>query len=112
MNLTGAFLLTKAAMRAMRQEGGGAIVHIASRMAIRVKEGHGAYAASKAGILQLTQPSLPLGEWPPLLHPSSPLRESAPSLSSPLSCSFIASFLCGRGAFSFIPSPHRGRGRG
>ena len=55
MNLTGAFLLTKAAMRAMRQEGGGAIVHIASRMAIRVKEGHGAYAASKAGILQLTQ---------------------------------------------------------
>ena len=84
MNLTGAFLLTKAAMRAMRQEGGGAIVHIASRMAIRVKEGHGAYAASKAGILQLTQPSLPLGERPPLLHPSSPLRESAPSPSSPL----------------------------
>lgn len=55
VNLTGAFLLTKAAMRAMRQQGGGAIVHIASRMAIRVKEEHGAYAASKAGILQLTQ---------------------------------------------------------
>ena len=55
VNLTGAFLLTKAAMAAMRQQGGGAIVHIASRMAIRVKEGHGAYAASKAGILQLTQ---------------------------------------------------------
>jgi NAD(P)-dependent dehydrogenase (short-subunit alcohol dehydrogenase family) len=55
VNLTGAFLLTKAAMAVMRQQGGGSIVHIASRMAIRVKEGHGAYAASKAGILQLTQ---------------------------------------------------------
>ncbi|HSD52460.1 MAG TPA: SDR family NAD(P)-dependent oxidoreductase [Candidatus Methylomirabilis sp.] len=55
VNLTGAFLLTKAAMATMRQQGGGSIVHIASRMAIRVKEGHGAYAASKAGILQLTQ---------------------------------------------------------
>ena len=55
VNLTGAFLLTKAAMRAMRQQKGGSIVHIASRMAIRVKEEHGAYAASKAGILQLTQ---------------------------------------------------------
>jgi NAD(P)-dependent dehydrogenase (short-subunit alcohol dehydrogenase family) len=55
VNLTGAFLLTRAAMVAMREAGGGAIVHVASRMAIRVKEGHGAYAASKAGILQLTQ---------------------------------------------------------
>jgi NAD(P)-dependent dehydrogenase (short-subunit alcohol dehydrogenase family) len=55
VNLTGAFLVTKAAMKSMRAQGGGAIVHIASRMAIRVKEGHGAYAAAKAGILQLTQ---------------------------------------------------------
>jgi len=55
VNLTGAFLLTRAAMTAMREQGGGAIVHIASRAAIRAKEGHGAYAASKAGILQLTQ---------------------------------------------------------
>ncbi|MFI5339590.1 MAG: SDR family NAD(P)-dependent oxidoreductase [Candidatus Methylomirabilales bacterium] len=55
VNLTGAFLVTKAAMKAMREQGGGSIVHIASRMAIRVKEEHGAYAASKAGILQLTQ---------------------------------------------------------
>ena len=39
----------------MREQGGGAIVHIASRAAIRAKEHHGAYAASKAGILQLTQ---------------------------------------------------------
>ncbi|MCK7490273.1 MAG: SDR family oxidoreductase [Anaerotruncus sp.] len=55
VNLTGAFLVTKAALKTMREQGGGAIVHIASRMAIRVKEGHGAYAAAKAGILQLTQ---------------------------------------------------------
>jgi 3-oxoacyl-[acyl-carrier protein] reductase len=55
VNLTGAFLVTKTALRVMREHGGGAIVHIASRMAIRVKEGHGAYAAAKAGILQLTQ---------------------------------------------------------
>ncbi len=54
VNLHGAFLMTKAAMQAMRGRGG-SIVHIASRMAIRVKEGHGAYAAAKAGILQLTQ---------------------------------------------------------
>jgi NAD(P)-dependent dehydrogenase (short-subunit alcohol dehydrogenase family) len=55
VNLTGAFLVTKAALTALRERGGGSIVHIASRMAIRVKEGHGAYAAVKAGILQLTQ---------------------------------------------------------
>ncbi len=55
VNLTGAFLVTQAAMAAMRETGGGAIVHVASRMALRVKEHHGAYAAAKAGILQLTQ---------------------------------------------------------
>src|SRR6185503_8504350 len=55
VNLTGAFLLTRSALRALREQGGGAMVHIASRAAIRAKEGHGAYAASKAGILQLTQ---------------------------------------------------------
>ena len=56
INLTGAFLQTKAAMTAMREQGqGGAIVLIASRMAIRAREGMVAYGASKAGILQLTQ---------------------------------------------------------
>jgi NAD(P)-dependent dehydrogenase (short-subunit alcohol dehydrogenase family) len=55
VNLTGSFLLTKAAMRAMRQQGGGAIVHTASRMAIRIKERRGAYAPSKGGILALTR---------------------------------------------------------
>ncbi len=55
INLTGAFLVTKAAMRVMREQGGGSIVHIASRMALRVKEGHAAYAAAKAGVMQLTE---------------------------------------------------------
>jgi NAD(P)-dependent dehydrogenase (short-subunit alcohol dehydrogenase family) len=55
VNLTGAFLQTRAALRALREQGGGAIVHIASRAALRAKEGHGAYSAAKAGILQLTQ---------------------------------------------------------
>ncbi len=55
VNLTGAFLVTKAAMSVMRSQGGGSIVHVASRMALRVKENRGAYAPSKAGILQLTR---------------------------------------------------------
>ncbi|MCX5733199.1 MAG: SDR family NAD(P)-dependent oxidoreductase [candidate division NC10 bacterium] len=56
INLTGAFLQIKAVMTAMREQGqGGAIVLIASRMAIRAREGMVAYGASKAGILQLTQ---------------------------------------------------------
>jgi NAD(P)-dependent dehydrogenase (short-subunit alcohol dehydrogenase family) len=55
VNLTGAFLLTRAALRVLREGGGGALVHIASRAAIRAKDGLGAYSAAKAGILQLTQ---------------------------------------------------------
>lgn len=54
-NLTGAFLVTRAALTALRRRGGGSLVHIASRMAIRVKEEHGAYAAAKAGVMQLTR---------------------------------------------------------
>lgn len=56
VNLTGSFLLTKAAMTAMRKQGGGgSIVHTASRMAIRIKEQRGAYAPSKGGVLALTR---------------------------------------------------------
>ena len=55
VNLTGAFLVTRAALRTLRVQGGGAIVHVASRAAIRAKARHGAYSAAKAGILQLTQ---------------------------------------------------------
>ena len=52
VNLNGAFYVTKAAFAAMGVDGG-SIVHLASRMALRVKEGHGAYAAAKAGVMQL-----------------------------------------------------------
>jgi len=45
VNLTGAFLLTRAAMRAMRRQGGGSIVHTASRMALRIKENRAEFAA-------------------------------------------------------------------
>jgi NAD(P)-dependent dehydrogenase (short-subunit alcohol dehydrogenase family) len=55
VNLTGAFSLTKAAIKVMQGQGGGAIVHTASRMAFRIKENRGAYAPSKAGILALTR---------------------------------------------------------
>jgi NAD(P)-dependent dehydrogenase (short-subunit alcohol dehydrogenase family) len=53
VNLTGAFLVTKAALKALRERGGGAIVHIASRSHPR-EGGHGALPR-QAGILQLTQ---------------------------------------------------------
>jgi NAD(P)-dependent dehydrogenase (short-subunit alcohol dehydrogenase family) len=55
VNLHGAFLATRAAIPILRRHGGGSIVHMASRMSIRVKEEHGAYAAAKAGVLQLTR---------------------------------------------------------
>ncbi|HSD52459.1 MAG TPA: SDR family NAD(P)-dependent oxidoreductase [Candidatus Methylomirabilis sp.] len=55
VNLTGSFLLSKAAMAVMRLQGGGSIVHTASRMAIRIKEMRGAYAPSKGGVLALTR---------------------------------------------------------
>ncbi|HTU03358.1 MAG TPA: SDR family NAD(P)-dependent oxidoreductase [Candidatus Sulfotelmatobacter sp.] len=55
VNLDAAFLVTKAALRALREQGGGALVHISSRMALQVKEEHGAYAAAKAGVMQLTR---------------------------------------------------------
>ena len=56
INLTGAFLQTKAVMTAMREQGqGGAIVLIASAWLSAPGRGSPLYGASKAGILQLTQ---------------------------------------------------------
>ena len=45
VNLTGAFLVTRAALRALRVQGGGAIVHVASRAAIWVSWRIPAFAA-------------------------------------------------------------------
>ncbi len=64
-NLSGVFRVAQAAARAMREAGtGGSIVNIASILGLRVREQVAAYAASKAGIVQLTR-ALAL-EWAPL----------------------------------------------
>jgi len=62
-NLTGAFLVAQQAARMMRH-GGGTIVNVASILGERVSKGLAAYAASKAGLIQLTK-ALAL-EWAPL----------------------------------------------
>ena len=54
INLTSAFLITKAAMKAMRkQKLGGSIVYVASKNAFSPGAGFGGYSVSKAGMLQL-----------------------------------------------------------
>ncbi len=51
VNLTATHLLTQAAARAMRDSGGGSIVHIASIEARHPTPLHGHYAVSKAGVV-------------------------------------------------------------
>ncbi len=54
INLTSAFLLTKAALAALsRQKMGGSIVYVASKNAFSPGAGFGGYSVSKAGMLQL-----------------------------------------------------------
>jgi len=54
VNLTSAFLMTKAAMNAMRtQNSGGSLVYIASKNTFSPGVGFGGYSVSKAGMLQL-----------------------------------------------------------
>jgi NAD(P)-dependent dehydrogenase (short-subunit alcohol dehydrogenase family) len=56
VNLKGCFFAAQAAARIMaKQDGGGAIVNIASILGERVAGGVSAYAASKAGVIQLTK---------------------------------------------------------
>lgn len=54
VNLDGAFLTLRAAMRAM-DDRGGAIVAVASASGIKAEAGVAAYAASKAGLIQLVR---------------------------------------------------------
>jgi NAD(P)-dependent dehydrogenase (short-subunit alcohol dehydrogenase family) len=54
INLDGAFLATKHALRAMRQTGG-SIVHVASASGIKAAGGAAAYSASKAGLCMLAK---------------------------------------------------------
>ncbi|RDC71237.1 SDR family NAD(P)-dependent oxidoreductase [Rhodovulum sp. 12E13] len=56
VNLRAPFLVAQAAAAAMRSAGqGGTIVNVASILGLRVAGGVGAYAASKAGLVQLTR---------------------------------------------------------
>ena len=55
VNLTSAFLLTRAAIPRMLERGGGSIVYVASRAAKEQRAGNGAYAVSKAGLLVLAE---------------------------------------------------------
>ncbi len=54
-NLKGAFLVAQGAAALMKGAGGGSIVNVASILGLRVAGGVAAYAASKAGLLQLTK---------------------------------------------------------
>lgn len=54
-NLSGVFHVAQTAARRMTTTGGGAIVNIASILGLRVAGGVAAYAASKAGVIQLTK---------------------------------------------------------
>jgi rhamnulose-1-phosphate aldolase/alcohol dehydrogenase len=54
INLTSAFMLTRASMRAMQEQGiGGSLVFVASKNAFGPGAGFGAYSVSKAGMIQL-----------------------------------------------------------
>ncbi|MFO0957044.1 MAG: SDR family oxidoreductase [Isosphaeraceae bacterium] len=55
INLTGAFLMSKAAHPAMKQAGGGKVINIGSMTSIFGSGFAPAYAASKGGIVQLTK---------------------------------------------------------
>ncbi len=54
-NLKGAFLCAQAAARLMKDGGGGTIINVASILASRVAAQVAPYAASKAGLVQLTR---------------------------------------------------------
>lgn len=55
INLRAPFVLLKAAIPAMRRQGGGAIVNIGSIEGLACNPGHAAYCASKAGLHALTR---------------------------------------------------------
>ncbi len=55
VNLSGTFNVVRRAMRSMCSRRSGSIVLIASRMATQMKPHHGAYAATKAGVIQLVK---------------------------------------------------------
>ncbi|MCR9222349.1 MAG: SDR family oxidoreductase [Alphaproteobacteria bacterium] len=55
VNLTGAMLMSRATLPALRRDGGGVIVNMASQLGQRAKAGRAAYGAAKAALLHLTR---------------------------------------------------------
>ena len=55
INVTGTFIVGRAAARIMKQQGSGAIVNIASIAGMRGSKGRAAYGASKGAVATLTQ---------------------------------------------------------
>jgi 2-keto-3-deoxy-L-fuconate dehydrogenase len=55
INLRGVYLTARAAIPHLRQEGGGAIVNIASQLGIVAARGAAAYCASKGAVISLTR---------------------------------------------------------
>ena len=55
INLTGAFLMTKAVLPAMIAAGGGSIIHIASQLGSVASPGRAAYCATKGALIQLAK---------------------------------------------------------
>ena len=55
INLTGAFLTSRAALPHLRRAGGGCIIHIASQLGSVAVAGSAAYCATKAALIQLAK---------------------------------------------------------
>lgn len=55
INVTGAFLMSKAVLPMMRETGNGSIIHIASQLGSVAMPGFSAYCATKGALLQLTK---------------------------------------------------------
>src|SRR5262249_60075312 len=55
INLVGAFILTKTVVPAMRQRGGGSIIHIGSALGTVAAPDFAPYVASKGGLHQLAR---------------------------------------------------------
>jgi 3-oxoacyl-[acyl-carrier protein] reductase len=55
VNLRGAFICTRAAVKPMIARGGGAIVNVASVAGLRASPGQASYSAAKGGLLALTR---------------------------------------------------------
>ncbi|MFO1049151.1 MAG: SDR family oxidoreductase [Geminicoccaceae bacterium] len=55
VNLRGVFLVGREGIRAMRRQGGGRVINVASELAYLGRESYSVYCASKGGVLSLTR---------------------------------------------------------